>query len=197
MKNSVILSMLLVIVFVLQSESYRILGIFPFQSRSHKMLFDGIAKGLARKGHQIDEVTVHPIKKLIPNYKVVVNLQNITESVVNKWNVKFASELGDDTLPIIALPFGNSLCEYLGLPEMQKIIKNPPKNPPYDLVIVESFGANCFIGLGHVLKVPVVMASSSIDLPWLSEALGQPDNIAFFPAFFTSYSHPMTFLQRV
>ncbi|KAK0165650.1 hypothetical protein PV328_004152 [Microctonus aethiopoides] len=197
MKKQIILSVLLAIVSASSSESYRILGIFPFQSRSHQMLFDGIVKGLVRKGHQIDLVTVYPMKKSIPNYKVVVNLQNITESLVNKWNVKFASELGDDTLPIIALQYGNGLCEYLGLPELQKIIKNPPRNPPYDLVIVESFGANCFIGLGHVLKVPVVMASSTIDLPWLSEALGQPDNIAFFPAFFTSYSHPMTFLQRV
>ncbi|KAK0175095.1 hypothetical protein PV327_008875 [Microctonus hyperodae] len=196
MKNFVILSMLLVIIFVLPLESYRILGIFPLQSRSHQMLFDGIAKGLARKGHQIDVVTVYPMKKSIPNYKVVVDLQNITESLVNKWNVKFASELGNDTIPVITIPLGNGLCEYLGLPEMQNIIKNPPKNPPYDLVIVESFGANCFIGLGHVLKVPVVMASSMIDLPLLSKALGQPDNIAFFPAFLTSYSHPMTFLQR-
>lgn len=137
MKKQVIFSMLLAIVSVLPSTSYMILGVFPFQSRSHQMLFDGISKGLVRKGHQIDLVTVYPTTKSLPNYKVVVNLQNITESLVNKWNVKFASELGDDTLPIIASQYGNDLCEYLGLPELQKIIKNPPRNPPYDLVIVE------------------------------------------------------------
>lgn len=101
------------------------------------MLFDGLAKGLTRKGHQIDVMTVYPMKKPPLNYNVVVNLEKYSESLVNKWDVKFASELGDDTLPIIAVQFGNGLCEYLGLPEMQKIIKNPPNNPAYDLVIVE------------------------------------------------------------
>lgn len=61
----------------------------------------------------------------------------------------------------------------------------------------KSFGANCFIGLGYVLKVPVIMVSSTIDLPWLDDAMGQPTNTAFFPAFFTGNSHPMSFMERV
>lgn len=101
------------------------------------MMFDAIAKGLARKGHQIDVMTVYPLKNPPENYRVVVNLEGVVESLVNKWNVNFAANLGDDTLPIIADSYGNGLCEYLGLPEVQQIIKNPPKDPPYDLVIVE------------------------------------------------------------
>ncbi|XP_034948011.1 uncharacterized protein [Chelonus insularis] len=196
-KMSVSLFMLFVCISIFPTESYRVLGIFPFQSRSHQMMFDAIAKGLVKRGHQIDVMTVYPLKKPIPNYHVIVNLENMTESLVNKWDVKFASELGDDTLPIIALPFGNGLCELLGLPEMQQIIKKPPQDPPYDLVIVESFGANCFVGLGYALKIPVIMASSTIDLPWLDKSIGQPINTAFFPAFFTGHSHPMSFFQRL
>lgn len=66
-----------------------------------------------------------------------------------------------------------------------------------ELFGLQSFGANCFIGLGYILKVPVVMASSTIDLPWLDQGLGQPESPAFFPAFFTHYNHPMTFIERV
>ncbi|XP_015113242.1 UDP-glucuronosyltransferase 2B17 [Diachasma alloeum] len=181
----------------IESASHRILAIFPFQSRSHQMMFDALIKGLVDRGHQMDVMTVYPMKKPLKNYTVVVNLEGKQESLVNQWNVKFASELGDDTLPIIALPFGNGLCEYLGLPEMQAIIKNPPQDPPYDLVIVESFGANCFIGLGHVLNVPVIMASSTVPLPWLETSLGQVQYPAFVPAFFTSHKHPMSFFDRV
>ncbi|KAK0175130.1 hypothetical protein PV327_008909 [Microctonus hyperodae] len=137
MEKLVTISMLLVIGFILPLESYRILGVFPFHSRSHQMLFDGIAKGLARKGHQVDFITFNPMKKPVPNYKVVVNLQNMTESLVNKWDVTFANQLGSDTLPTAATICGNYLCEYLAMPEMQEFIKNPPKDPPYDLVIVE------------------------------------------------------------
>ena len=32
---------------------------------------------------------------------------------------------------------GNPACELLYLPVFQDLIKNPPKDPPYDLVIVE------------------------------------------------------------
>ncbi|XP_034941506.1 uncharacterized protein [Chelonus insularis] len=178
-------------------EAYRILAIFPFQSRSHQMMFDAIVKGLARKGHQIDVMTVYPLEKPIPNYKVVVNLESQQKNLVNQWDVKFASELGQDTIPIIALLFGNGLCEYLGLPEVQEIIKNPPKDPPYDLIILESFGSHCFLGLGYALNIPVVLASTTVDSSWLSDILGQPTfTTAYFPAYFTSYTHPMTFFER-
>lgn len=128
---------IILIVTVPSDDAYRILSIFPFQSRSHHMMFDAIIKSLARKGHQMDVMTLYPLKKPMQNYNVVVNLEGKQPSLVNQWDVKFASELGDDTLPIIALPFGNGLCEYLAIPELQAIIKNPPQNPPYDLVIVE------------------------------------------------------------
>lgn len=32
---------------------------------------------------------------------------------------------------------GNPACELLKLPIFQDLIKNPPKDPPYDLIIVE------------------------------------------------------------
>lgn len=133
----VLLGIILGILFIIPTDGYRILALFPFQSRSHQMMFDGITKGLAERGHQMDVLTIYPLKNPPKNYNIVVNLEKKVESLVNKWDVTFATNLGDDTLPIIAEPFGNGICEYLGLPEMQSIIKNPPKNPPYDLVIVE------------------------------------------------------------
>ncbi|XP_011314832.1 UDP-glucuronosyltransferase [Fopius arisanus] len=181
----------------IENEAYRILCIFPFQSRSHQLMFDGIMKGLVRMGHQVDVVTVYPFKTPVPNYKVIVNLEGKTSGFINRFNITYATDIGSDTLPWIALPFGNGLCEYLGLPEIQNIIRNPPQDPPYDLVMTEAFGANCFIALGHVLKVPVVLASTTIPLPWLIESLGQPPFSAFMSGYFTAYVHPMSFLIRV
>ncbi|XP_057333523.1 UDP-glycosyltransferase UGT5-like [Microplitis mediator] len=186
---------LLFVATIIPSESYRILGIFPFQSRSHQMMFDTIIKGLLRKGHQVDVMTLYPLKNPPKNYSVVVNLEGITESYVNKWDVETAMNHGPG-LPIIADVCGNKVCEFLGLPDVQKIIKNPPNNPPYDLIVMESFGANCYLGLSYILKVPVVMASSTIDLPWLDQTLGQPEYPAFRPTWFSDYSYPMTLAQR-
>ncbi|KAF7992648.1 hypothetical protein HCN44_004992 [Aphidius gifuensis] len=183
--------------FVNINNGYRILGIFPSRPRSHHIMFDAICKELANRGHHVDVMTMYPNKNPPKNYNVIANFEKYDESVVNKFNISFAMKIDGIVLRRISEYHGNRICEYLGLPEIQKIVKNPPTNPAYDLVIVESFGANCFIGIGHVLKVPVIMASSTLDLPWLDNALGQPANTAFFPSFFTINIHPMSFFTRL
>lgn len=40
------------------------------------------------------------------------------------------------------------------------------------------------------------MASSTIDLPWLDQTLGQPEYTAFRPTWFSDYFYPMTLAQR-
>lgn len=119
------------------TEGYRILGIFPFCSRSHQMMFDALSKGLARRGHQVEIVTCFPPKKSVENLTVLMNVEDSQPPLVNSWTVDLALNVGSDTLKVIAGPYGNDLCHLLGRPELQKIVKNPPKNPPYDLIIVE------------------------------------------------------------
>ncbi|XP_015113327.1 UDP-glucuronosyltransferase 2B15 isoform X2 [Diachasma alloeum] len=161
------------------------------------MLFDALIEALAEKGHQMDVMTVYPLKKPLKNYKVVVNLERVAKHVVNQWSIEYASKLGDDVLPTLTTVYGNELCEYLALPEMQEIIKNPPQDPPYDLVILEAFMSNCFIGVGHALNVPVIMVSSPLPYPWLEISLGQPQFTAFVPSRNTNYQYPMSFFVRV
>ncbi|XP_015113283.1 UDP-glucuronosyltransferase [Diachasma alloeum] len=184
-------------VFPVGNEAYRILAVFPLPSKSHHLMFDSIIKGLTGRGHQVDVVTLYPLKNPPPNYKVIANLEGKQESLVNQLSVAIAIQFGSDFTRQLALRSGNPFCEYLGLPEMQEIIKNPPQDPPYDLVVTEACAANCFIALGYALNVPVVLASTLIPLPWLAESLGQPLFPAFISSYFTSYVHPMSFPERV
>ncbi|XP_043268666.1 UDP-glycosyltransferase UGT5-like [Venturia canescens] len=188
---------LMICCFLVRTEGYRILGIFPFCSKSHQMMFDALSKGLARRGHQLEIVTCFPPKKPIANFTVLMNVENSQTPLVNSWTVDLALNVGSDTLKAIIEVYGNDLCHLMGREEMQRIIKNPPKDPPYDLIIVEAFGANCFIGLGALFNVPVIFASTTIEMPWINRAIGNPSNLAYFPSFFADFRHPLTFWERV
>lgn len=119
------------------SETYRILAIFPFNSRSHNGMFNALVRGLTDRNHQLDVITHFPLKNPPANYKVILNLNGTTPRIVNNFTYDFVTQLSGDVAQIISQLYGNDLCELLSMDEMQKLIKFPPKDPPYDLVITE------------------------------------------------------------
>ena len=106
-------------------------------SKSHHNLFEPLMKGLANRGHEVDVITHFETKNPPNNYRTIINLHGTRPSLVNNFTINFASEIGSDPVPYIAKLYGNELCELLSLEKMQRFIKNPPKNPSYDLLITE------------------------------------------------------------
>lgn len=93
-------------------------------------------KGLAERGHQVDVVTHFKTKSTNPNYREII-LENILGSAVNNLTAKEILYLGSMNIERLTYMAGLKLCELMEQPRLQEIIKNPPKNPPYDLVITE------------------------------------------------------------
>ncbi|KAH0552675.1 hypothetical protein KQX54_013953 [Cotesia glomerata] len=119
-------------------DGYRILGIFPLVAKSHMMLFEQTMKGLARRGHQVDVISVFPQKQPYPNY-TDLEIPPISPKLVNNMTLDFVKTFFEDVNIVyyISDTFGNGLCEKgFENPVVQKLIKNTA-NPPYDLVIVE------------------------------------------------------------
>ena len=54
----------------------------------------------------------------------------------------------DSPTHAVATLAGNDICEFLNNSQMQQLIRNPPNDPPYDAVIIEVFGAQCFAIFG-------------------------------------------------
>lgn len=119
------------------SDGYRILAIFPYNSRSHNNVFEGMTRGLAKRGHQVDVVSHFKMANPPKNYKTIINLHGTRGDVVNNFTTEFVSKLGSSFVPVISRMFGNEICELLGLKDIQKLIKNPPNNPPYDVLIAQ------------------------------------------------------------
>ncbi|XP_015175624.1 PREDICTED: UDP-glucuronosyltransferase 2C1-like [Polistes dominula] len=179
-------------------QSYRILGIFTFHGKSHFIMFEALMKGLAKKGHQVDVISTFPLKKPVENYTDLVSIP-VKLKLVNNVSYEFMKMALSGAMAVNAVASigGNDLCEYLELPEIQKIIKNPPQNPPYDAVLIEIFGASCFGIFGNILNVPVIGVSSSALYPWANPYIANPENLAFVRNNLLSYVKEMNFGQRV
>lgn len=184
--------------FVNFNEAYRILVISPFISKSHNSMLESVAKALAIKGHQVDVISHYKLENPPKNYKTIINLDGTMPKNVNTLKfdtVEFYRSV--DLVPLVVSDNGNNFCDLMALEEMQKLIKNPPNDPAYDLVITEALAANCYIGFGHVLKVPVILVSALIEFPWFNEILGNPMSNAYAINWETKNFRVNTFWERV
>ncbi|XP_023246023.1 UDP-glucuronosyltransferase 2A1-like [Copidosoma floridanum] len=155
------------------------------------MMFNALMVGLAKRNHQVDVITHFPAKNPPPNFKLLIKLNGTFDKV------SINSVVDRDLTAHIADLRGNKMCELLGIEEIQKLIKNPPHDPPYDLLVTEVFGANCFLGLGYVLNVPVVAVTTSVEYPWVADFNGNHDNLAVVPSYYTTNFDKFKFSHRL
>ncbi|KAF7382487.1 hypothetical protein HZH68_015406 [Vespula germanica] len=119
-----------------RKKGYRILGIFPYQSKSHFNMFETLTKGLAKKGHQVDVISPFPQKRPFVNYTDIVVIPPQLK-IINNVSYNIAKNIW--TVQIVSNIAGNDICEHLAHPDIQKLIHNPPKDPPYDVVLIQVF----------------------------------------------------------
>ncbi|KAG7207214.1 hypothetical protein KM043_008892 [Ampulex compressa] len=182
---------------IVGSEGYRILGVFPFHGKSHFIMFEQLMKGLARKGHAVDVISPFPLKKSYANYTDLIALPPPRQFVNNLTYMEMQKIISVLPVHAVATLAGNDLCKFLGHPEVQNLIRHPPQDPPYDLMIMEIFGAHCFGIIGHLFKIPIVGVSSSILYPWAHDIIANPDNLAYVPNNVLSMSRDMNFWDRL
>ncbi|XP_043467685.1 UDP-glycosyltransferase UGT5-like [Leptopilina heterotoma] len=178
------------------NEGARILGIFPLPGKSHAILGEQIMKVLAKKGHNVDVISHFPMKNKFPNYNDL-SLQGSAEVITNNLNYSMVKTVSINSIKQLLDMTGDPVCNLLHHNTFQNIIKNPPKDPPYDLVIVEYFTAYCFMAFGRLLNVPIIGVTASVLLEWHNDAAGNPHSLAFVPGGMTGFSTKMTFSERL
>ena len=136
--NELLLCAFTIIVNIHSIEGLRILGLFPFQMRSHTTLCQELMRSLALKGHQVDVYTHVPLEERIPNYNEF-SLKGSLPGMTNNLTWDFASTSSSpvDFIRIILRASAESMCKLLlEHPYFQKLRNDPPNDPPYDLVIL-------------------------------------------------------------
>ena len=178
------------------ANGLRILGVFPLNGKSHWVMAESLMTSLAERGHQVDVVTHFPMKKPIPNY-TDISVAGSLEPVVNNMFAENVTNFNALNMQLMIQAAGVKTCKLLGLPNIQQLIKNPPKDPPYDVVIVELFVAPCFLAFGRHLNVPMVGVITSDFHDWIRDKTGNPNNPSFIPSLFSDFAPRMTFWERV
>lgn len=177
-------------------QGYRILGLFPFPGKSHFVMFEHLMKALAKKGHQVDVISTFPLKKPYPNYKDIIVLPTKRQFMNNMSFTDMNTMIGSSPSRAIATIAGNEICECLSEPSVQEFLKNPPNDPPYDAVLLEVFGAHCYLAFGHLLNTAIIGVATTLLYPWHYEMIGTPQNLAYVANNLISYPPKMNFWQR-
>lgn len=148
-----------------QVEGYRILAVIALNGRSHFTFMEQLLKGLARQGHQVDVVSHFPLQTPYPNYRDF-SLEGSLPDLVNNMSYNQLEDVSGFNMKKFFSTAGDNVCELLGHPILQNIIKNPPKDHPYDLYITEVNELNLFLDV-IVLKLINRIFSGSTDYLFL------------------------------
>ncbi|XP_014236324.1 UDP-glucuronosyltransferase 2B15-like [Trichogramma pretiosum] len=161
-------------------SAYRILGIYSLPIKSHFIMINQLFKGLIEKGHNVDLINTFPLNENNTSYKQIMTLPDhsvLTSKTlrIDEFVVNFNSNYS-----LMGL-LGNAICKNIGHPELLKLAENPPKDPPYDIIILHMMNYHCYMILAHRWNIPVVLVSTTAMYPWMHDMIGNPENIAFSP----------------
>jgi glucuronosyltransferase len=79
--------------------------------------------------------------------------------------------------------------------QIQKLIH--ATNLHFDLLIVEAFFNECFLGFVHKFKAPLIQLCAFGGAHWIGDWVGNPNPYAYVPDPFLSYRDKMNFWERM
>ncbi|XP_046967663.1 UDP-glucosyltransferase 2-like [Vanessa cardui] len=191
------LSLLVHIVYICtqfyQVHSLNILGVFPYQGKSHFFVFKPYLEELARRGHNVTVISCFPREKSMKNYHDI-SLADKVQVLEDVFPIK-RSYYTIFQISVFLLSTGTSNCESLLADEnVRNLVKSKAK---FDLVLMELFNSDCGLGLAYKLGAPVVGLSSHQLMPWHYNRFGVPYNPSFVPFLLLEGGTKPTLYQRV
>ncbi|XP_046427724.1 UDP-glucosyltransferase 2-like isoform X1 [Neodiprion fabricii] len=188
-------TLFVIIMTVCLTDGARILGIFPYQGKSHNVMFEPLMIGLAKAGHTVDLVSHFPLKKPVPGLNHI-SLKGSLHFYVN--NVTASSARGYNGIygmvHSVSVKSALDLCNLMRLPQLQNIINTDTK---YDIMVTQVFGSNCYLAVAHKLKIPVVGVVTSVIYPWSYGPFFGDANPSFIPSQLGTFTNEMSFVERV
>lgn len=169
--NILLLGILLTITVVFNEvSSLKILGIFPYQGKSHFFVFEPYLHQLVRRGHDVTVISYFPQKQPIQNYTDIslAGKQKIYEDVF---------EVDHNLYSLMKMMNGvmhncvENCKTLLGDDNVQHLWKARVK---FDLVLVEAFFGDCGLGLAHQFGAPVVGLTTHVIMPHHYDRFGIP-----------------------
>ncbi|KAJ1532204.1 hypothetical protein ONE63_000824 [Megalurothrips usitatus] len=178
------------------ADAYRVLGMFPFNGRSHNIMFKATMEALADRGHQVVQFSPFPQKKPRANY-TDVDLSGQFPSLVN--TLTFEQMTSFERFHIVELISsfsGPELCRAVFASQDFRDVMDG-KYGKFDVVFTEIFGSDCWTVVAHKLQVPLISIATTPDFAWMHGRVGSPDNPAYLVVNNEPVAGRLTFPQRV
>lgn len=183
-----------------EKSRLKILAIFPHMGKSHFFVFKPLIEELARRGNELTVISYFPRTEKnehLPTYKDISLVNNESDVFVNVVDLKEFEQtiyIYKYFMNIYMLYKMNSIaCENLRHPAVKELGENGEK---FDLVLIENFNTNCFMGLVHKLNVPFIDISTHQPMPWAIHNLRLHNEASFIPMVLTSIPKPMNLFHR-
>jgi glucuronosyltransferase len=80
-------------------------------------------------------------------------------------------------------------------PPVQKLIHSHDQH--FDVIIMEAFYLDCFLGFAHKFTAPVVQVCAFGGTEYMSDLVGNPNNYAYVPDAFLEFGDRMSFKERI
>jgi glucuronosyltransferase len=89
---------------------------------------------------------------------------------------------------------GESLCHYVLQQEsIQKLIHSTDIH--FDVVIVEAFVYECFLGFAHKFQAPIIQVCSYVGESYMADWVGNPNPYSYVPDQLVDYADKMNFWE--
>lgn len=173
----------------------KIVGLFPYPSKSHSILGQSLMKELVMRGHEVSFVSMFPLKLKMKNYHDVVLTSNeIRETFQVGVDMAF-----DGINGIFQLVDWFKSCArmqelFMSDPAVQLLIKS---NEKFDLCIIEMLCNECLLGFSSQFKCKVIIVSTIGQVKYINDMMHNPMPLSHTPHPFSSLSDRMNFWERM
>ncbi|CAH0625487.1 unnamed protein product [Chrysodeixis includens] len=185
--------------FVVNCDCYNILGIFPYNGRSHHIYYSSVVEELIRRGHTVTVINYHPMPKLPTLLQISLQDEhNASDNVNIEEQLKVLSHSDLSMAYDSAQAFkylANTNCKKLvHNKEVQELIRS---SKHFDLVIVEQFVTDCGLAIAHKLNAPTIGMTAHILMSWTYSRLGAPNHPAYVPNHYFACGTKPNFFNRI
>ncbi|XP_045474545.1 UDP-glycosyltransferase UGT5-like [Harmonia axyridis] len=177
-------------------ENAKILGVFPFLSKSHYAMGNTLLKEMARRGHEVTMIAAFEEKGL-PSNVSYRNIKIVTQLDKNDKRPNFFKE--DMTNPYSMTLFLNSAGtmmtnQVFNSPAVKKLLESGEK---FDAVIMDQFVDDSCAYFAHHFSANHILLSTTFANSWVNPLVGNPAPPSVNAELLLEFSSSMTFWERL
>uniref|UniRef100_A0A1I8PV86 UDP-glucuronosyltransferase n=1 Tax=Stomoxys calcitrans TaxID=35570 RepID=A0A1I8PV86_STOCA len=177
-----------------ESESAKILAIFPYPGPSQYLVVQPYLKALAARGHELTVISAFPQKKPLENYRDI-EVPEVLKYVGDIFDYidmeisKFQEIVG------FSFYYISVVKDVLGNEQVQNLLKSPQEH--FDLVIVETLQTDALFGFADHFQAPLIGFSSYGTDPYIDALVDNISPMAYSPLHTDPSTERMDFSQRL